>query len=228
MSGRGGGRGGRGGGRGGGASGRPQPPVGHLNYNDIIEISKQGTDVLYPPMEMPDTEYPNEREAKIAKRYNSMVSEMRFTPYWLNAPTRASTDIERWSDRFKPKGSSSATALAALRDVHKARQWDRDLLPPSVFEAVLEKKLKGKAGTKNGARKASANIGALLEGDDDQLPEENSEEENDDEEPLEEEDEDDDGDNDYEAEYFDNGEEDDFDGLGGGGGGGDDDGGIMD
>lgn len=43
-------RGGRGGGRGGrgGASGKPQPPMGHLQYAEIIEQSKQGTDVLYP------------------------------------------------------------------------------------------------------------------------------------------------------------------------------------
>ncbi|GAA5928803.1 hypothetical protein JCM10213_002560 [Rhodosporidiobolus nylandii] len=227
MSGRGGGRGGRGGGRGGGASGRPQPPVGHLNYNDIIEHSKQGTDVLYPPTDTPETEYPNEREAKIAKRYNDMMRDMRFSPYWIEAPTRASTDIERWSDRFKPKPTSAATATAALRSVHQARQWDRDLLPPSVFEAVLEKKPKGKAASKGNRKGASAALGGLLEGDDDQVVEEDSEQEQDEEDMLEEDDEDDEGDNDYEAEYFDNGEEDDFDNLGGGGGG-DDDGGIMD
>ncbi|GAA5833204.1 hypothetical protein JCM11251_005174 [Rhodosporidiobolus azoricus] len=225
MSGRG-GRGGGRGGRGGGNSGKPQPPIGQLNWNDIISTSKEGTDVLYPPMEMPDTEYPNEREAKIAKRYNAMMSEMRFSPYWIDAPTRASTDIERYSDRFKPKPTSAATATTALRNVHAARQWDRDLLPPSVFEAVLEKKPKGKAGARSGSRKGAAGLGNLLEGDEETPLEEGSENEED-EEPLEEEDEDDDGDNDYEAEYFDNGEEDDFDNLGGGGGG-DEDGGIMD
>ncbi|GAA5978852.1 hypothetical protein JCM11641_003587 [Rhodosporidiobolus odoratus] len=227
MSGRGGRGGGRGGARGGGASGRPQPPVGQLNYNDIIEQSKQGTDVLYPPMDMPETEYPTTREAAIAKRYNSMMSEMRFSPYWIEAPTRASTDIERYSDRFKPKTTTAGTATIALRQVHASRQWDRDLLPPSVFEAVLEKKPKGKAAGKGSRKGAAAALGGLLEGDDEQVVEEDSDAENDDEEMLEEEDEDDEGDNDYEAEYFDNGEEDDFDNLGGGGGG-DDDGGIMD
>jgi hypothetical protein len=54
-------------------------------------------------------------------------------------------DIERWSDRFKPKPTSAATVHAALRGVHASRQWDKDLLPPSVFEAVLEKKPKAKA-----------------------------------------------------------------------------------
>jgi len=54
MSGRGGGGGGRGGrgggrgGRGGAASGKPQPPIGNLLWSDIIDTSKQGTDVLYP------------------------------------------------------------------------------------------------------------------------------------------------------------------------------------
>jgi hypothetical protein len=104
----------------------------------------------------------------IAGRYNSMMSGMKTTPYWIEAPTRASTgafsrlvfcclstallnacplvvDIERWSDRFKPRPTSAATAHAALRTVHAARQWDKDLLPPSVFEAVLEKKPKTKA-----------------------------------------------------------------------------------
>ncbi|GAA6024371.1 hypothetical protein JCM10207_003302 [Rhodosporidiobolus poonsookiae] len=225
MSGRG-GRGGGRGGRGGGAGGRPQPPVGHLQYADIIATSKEGTDVLYPPMEMPDTEYPNERESKIAKRYNAMVGEMKFTEYWIDAPTRASTDIERFSDRFKPKPTTAATAANALRAVHTARQWDRDLLPPSVYEAVLEKKPKGKGGSKGAARK-TVNVGGLLDGNDDQEEDAGSEPEEEDEDMLEEEGESDEGDNDYEAEYFDNGEEDDFDNLGGGGGG-DDDGGIMD
>jgi DNA-directed RNA polymerase III subunit RPC7 len=40
---------------------------------------------------MPDTGYPSEREASIAKRYNAMMSEMKFGPYWIDAPTRAST-----------------------------------------------------------------------------------------------------------------------------------------
>ncbi|GAA5862227.1 hypothetical protein JCM8547_007776 [Rhodosporidiobolus lusitaniae] len=199
--------------------------MGHLNFQEIIEHSKQGTDVLYPPMDMPDTEYPSEREARIAKRYNNIMNEMRYTPYWIEAPQRASTDIERWSDRFKPKATSAATVHAALKGVHEYRQWDRDLLPPSVFEAVLEKKTKTKASTK--ARKANARLGGLLEGDDEQAVEEGSDQDEEDEEALEEDEEDDDGDNDYEAEYFDNGEDDDMDALGGGGGG-DDDGGIMD
>ncbi|GJN88503.1 hypothetical protein Rhopal_001469-T1 [Rhodotorula paludigena] len=220
-------RGGRGGGRGGrGGSGKPQPPIGHLQYQDIIAASKEGTDVLYPNMDMPDTEYPSEREARIAKRYNAMASEMKFTPFWIDAPARASTDIERYSDRFKPKTASAATATAALRNVHSARQYDRDLLPPSVFEAVLEKKLKQKGSTK-AIRANTTGLNSILAGDDDQAVEEDEEEEQDEEDMLEEEEEDDE-DNDYEADYFDNGEEDDFDNLGGGGGGGDDDGGIMD
>ncbi|GAA6051165.1 hypothetical protein JCM3770_002570 [Rhodotorula araucariae] len=218
------GRGGRGGGRGGrGGSSKPQAPIGHLQYADIIATSKEGTDVLYPPMDMPDTEYPSEREARIAKRYNDMVREMKFTPFWVDAPTRASTDIERYSDRFKPKTASAATATTALRTVHAARRWDKDLLPPSVFEAVLEKKLKTKGSAKAVRKNTDANI---LAGDDDQEVEEDEVDDEDDEEMLEEDD-DEDEDNDYEAEYFDNGEDDENDNLGGGGGG-DDEGGIMD
>lgn len=57
-------------------------------------------------------------------------------------------EIERWSDQFKPKTASAATAVAALRTVHDARQYDKDLLPPSAFEAIFEKKPKGKATSK--------------------------------------------------------------------------------
>lgn len=123
-----------------------------------------------PYEDFPDTEYPTEREARIAKRYNDMLAEMKYTPFFIEAPTRASTgafaedtfststragvlsdsrpvgraDIERWSDRFKPKTASAATATAALRTLHSARQYDKDLLPPSAFEAVFERKAKGK------------------------------------------------------------------------------------
>ncbi|TKA52990.1 hypothetical protein B0A53_04293 [Rhodotorula sp. CCFEE 5036] len=218
-------RGGRGGGRGGrgGASGKPQPPMGHLQYAEIIEQSKQGTDVLYPPMELPETEYPTEREARIAKRHNEMVNEMKFTPYWIDPPMRATTEIERWSDQFKPKTASAATAVAALRTVHAARQYDKELLPPSAFEAIFEKKPRGKSTVKD---RKTLNAGGILEGDDDAEVDEEEEDEPEDAEGLEEEEEDE-GDNDYEMDYFDNGEEDDFENLGGGGGG-DDDGGVMD
>ncbi|BGP53945.1 hypothetical protein JCM8202_006139 [Rhodotorula sphaerocarpa] len=198
--------------------------MGHLQYAEIIEQSKQGTDVLYPEMELPDTEYPSEREARIAKRHNEMVNEMKFTPFWIDPPTRATTEIERWSDQFKPKTASAATAVAALRTVHAARQYDKELLPPSAFEAIFEKKPRGKSGQK-ADRKAGA-AGGILEGDDDNAGDEEEEEEADEGEGLEE-DEEDEGDNDYEMDYFDNGEDDDMDNLGGGGGG-DEDGGIMD
>lgn len=57
-------------------------------------------------------------------------------------------EIERWSDQFKPKTASAATAVAALRTVHAARQYDKELLPPSAFEAIFEKKPRGKSGQK--------------------------------------------------------------------------------
>ena len=56
-----------------------------------------------------------------------------------------SPDIERWSDRFKPKTASAAQAAIRLQQVHQARQYDRDLHPPAVFDAVMEKKRKNKA-----------------------------------------------------------------------------------
>ena len=129
-------------------------------------------------MELPETEYPTEREARIAKRHNEMVNEMKFTPYWIDPPMRATTgvqqlpfcdlhmrkrggnagdltgyssrraEIERWSDQFKPKTASAATAVAALRTVHAARQYDKELLPPSAFEAIFEKKPRGKSTVK--------------------------------------------------------------------------------
>lgn len=57
-------------------------------------------------------------------------------------------EIERWSDQFKPKTASAATAVAALRTVHAARQYDKELLPPSAFEAIFEKKPRGKSTVK--------------------------------------------------------------------------------
>lgn len=46
-------------------------------------------------MELPETEYPTEREARIAKRHNEMVNEMKFTPYWIDPPMRATTGAQR-------------------------------------------------------------------------------------------------------------------------------------
>lgn len=57
-----------------------------------------------------------------------------------------SKDIERWSDRFKPKTATAAQAAIRLQQVHQARQYDRDLHPPAVFDAVMEKKRKTKGG----------------------------------------------------------------------------------
>lgn len=116
-------------------------------------------------MEAPDTAEPDRRERKIAARYNQMIGERKFSAFWIDAPTRASTgarviyqptsvhdsdvgragtDIERWSDRFKPKTASAAQAAIRLQEVHQARQYDRDLHPPAVFDAVMEKKRKNK------------------------------------------------------------------------------------
>jgi len=53
-------------------------------------------------------------------------------------------DIERWSDRFKPKTMTAAQAAIRLQEVHQARQYDRDLHPAAVFDAVMEKKRKAK------------------------------------------------------------------------------------
>lgn len=47
-------------------------------------------------MELPETEYPTEREARIAKRHNEMVNEMKFTPYWIDPPMRATTGTQRF------------------------------------------------------------------------------------------------------------------------------------
>lgn len=41
-------RGGRGGRGRGGASQKPQVNMGHLQFAEVMEMSKQGTDVLYP------------------------------------------------------------------------------------------------------------------------------------------------------------------------------------
>lgn len=108
--------GGRGRGRGGGSS---KPSIftpqllGGLSFTDIIAQSKEGTDVLYPvrfsfvlcveeggelmgfareqPMDVPETDFPSERETRIARRYNGMASESKFTPYLIDAPTKASS-----------------------------------------------------------------------------------------------------------------------------------------
>lgn len=145
----------------------------------LTPVRRAGHTTGEQPMELPETEYPTEREARIAKRHNEMVNEMKFTPYWIDPPMRATTgtqqltlcdppmakrgggnagdltvyssrcaEIERWSDQFKPKTASAATAVAALRTVHAARQYDKELLPPSAFEAVFEKKPRGKSTVK--------------------------------------------------------------------------------
>lgn len=56
----------------------------------LTALLSVGTPVQ-PYDDFPDTEYPTEREARIAKRYNDMVAEMKYTPFFIEAPTRAST-----------------------------------------------------------------------------------------------------------------------------------------
>ncbi len=90
---------------------------------------------------------------------------MKFTPYWINAPTkkvageqsrslhfrkvcssmltaRARADIERWSDRFKPKASATVT-LATLND---SRKYARELLPGTPAELLFDTKKRGRDG----------------------------------------------------------------------------------
>ncbi|ORY72243.1 DNA-directed RNA polymerase III, subunit Rpc31 [Leucosporidium creatinivorum] len=226
-----GGRGGGRGGRGGGASGKPQMPIGHLAYADIIAYSGEGTDVLYPPADVPDTEYPTEREARIAARYNTMTSEMKFTPFWIDAPVKASTDIERYSDRFKlGQSSADGTPTATLASLHDDRNYDRGLLPNAAFEAILakEKKKRGRDGASR-TRRQKIKVSDALAGDDENAEgkegDQSGSEMEEDPDMLEEEEEEED--NDYEDNYFDNGEDDggDGDALGGGG---DEDGGTFD
>jgi len=42
-------------------------------------------------MDAPDTQEPDEREKIIAMKYNKMVSERKFSAFWIDAPTKAST-----------------------------------------------------------------------------------------------------------------------------------------
>lgn len=42
-------------------------------------------------MDVPNTDFPSDLESSIARRYNTMSAEMKFTPYWIDAPVKAST-----------------------------------------------------------------------------------------------------------------------------------------
>jgi hypothetical protein len=46
-------------------------------------------------MEAPDTAEPDKREKKIAARYNRMIGERKFSAFWIDAPTRASTGTRK-------------------------------------------------------------------------------------------------------------------------------------
>lgn len=116
---------------------------------------------------MPDTELSSTREATIAQRYNSITSEMKFTPNWVNAPTKKvagkqsldhliiyhnhhraahhspfdhAADIERWSDRFKPKASATIT----LTTLNQSRKYARELLPSTPAEILFDTKKRGR------------------------------------------------------------------------------------
>lgn len=100
-----------------------------------------------------------------------MTSEMKFTPFWIDAPQKASTgalrrllrvvfllqdstaditvhtDIERYSDRFKMgRASADGTLTATLASLHESRKLDKGLLPNAAFEAVFEKKKRTRVG----------------------------------------------------------------------------------
>lgn len=121
-------------------------------------------------MEVPNTDYPSEAESRIARKYNTMTSEMKFSPYWLDAPVKASTgpsafsrvaplgprqpadpaspntDIERYSDRFKlVRSSASGAPTPAFTSLHTKRKLDKELLPTAAFEAVFERKKRTRA-----------------------------------------------------------------------------------
>ncbi|KAL8293060.1 hypothetical protein RQP46_000754 [Phenoliferia psychrophenolica] len=227
---RGGARGGRGGGRGGGIF-TPQL-LGHLAFGDIIAQSKDGTGVLYPPMPVPPTDFPSEFESRVARKYNEMTSEMKFSPYWLDAPAKASTDIERYSDRFKlAKSSASGLPTPAFTSLHAKRKLDKELLPTAAFEAVFERKKRVRTA-EGGARKKLKSAKDLTEGDEVGLSKDDkasdSEEEELEQDASEFEDEEGEDENDYAENYFDNGEDDGGEGGDALGGGGDEDGGVFD
>lgn len=73
---------------------RAQPSSRPTDEADSTPAAAPCTCVLQP-MDMPDTEYPSTREASIARRYNAMVGDMKFTPFWIDAPARASTGEHR-------------------------------------------------------------------------------------------------------------------------------------
>lgn len=128
----------------------------------------------------PQTDFPSDREARIANRYNTMTSEMKFTPFWIDAPTKAnqgntsptiiassfvssfclryfSLDIERWTDRYKKGptkfgggGDSDEKEPQTLESIKVDRRLDKGLLPAAVFEAVYEKKKRVRAGGDDG------------------------------------------------------------------------------
>lgn len=43
------------------------------------------------PMDVPETKFPSEWESIVARRFNHNVSEMKFTPFLIEAPTKASS-----------------------------------------------------------------------------------------------------------------------------------------
>lgn len=54
-------------------------------------------------METPETDEPSEVEARIARRYNTMVANSKFSPYWLDAPIKASSGQSSFLPLFSSK-----------------------------------------------------------------------------------------------------------------------------
>ncbi|KAJ7171616.1 DNA-directed RNA polymerase III, subunit Rpc31 [Mycena crocata] len=201
---------GRGGFRGRGAF--VAPPMG-LTHADLQNMSREAT-AMYPPMIPPILTELTEDEKRIAAYQIGFAERMRKSAYYVVETTK-STDLPRYSDKYRPSVASQPTL--------KKKDLCAPYFPPDIFEAYFNPKRKRKVVAKSELTKKRMNLDEMAEEDEEKTPSDASDAGS--QVPESDYDVDEEYDNDYAENYFDNGENDDNDDLGGGGGGGDEGGG---
>jgi DNA-directed RNA polymerase III subunit RPC7 len=173
---------------------------------------------LYPPVDsLPVlTEYTSE-EKRISELQIGFAERMRKSQYYI-VETSKSTELERYSDKYRPSPASQPTL--------KRKDLYQPFFPQEIFEGYFNPKKKRKPAEKMSTKRMDidemAEDADEAEKSSDDRSDVNSQTGGSDYDVEEE------YDNDYVENYFDNGENDDFDDLGGGGGGDDGGGGDYD
>ncbi|KAG8963912.1 hypothetical protein FRC05_004363 [Tulasnella sp. 425] len=214
-----------------------------MTFADLQALSRDATP-LYPPLDpMPILTHITEREREIC-RLDGILLELDagtnqtewgiLFSFLSSSPSiRATLEIERYSDRFRP--------TARTRPVLRPTDLNKDFFPQSIWDAYFNPKKRpaGAAPPRGKKKKTKVDWSSLgveteggagavdLDGADERASQEGGDEEGGDNVEEMEDYEEEADDNDYEMNYFDNGEDENDDlGDGGGdpdgGGGGDD------